>query len=330
MVMDPVVFEPYMRPEVWGGRRLEQILTKSLPPQGTFGESWEISAYPRHISLVAEGPLHGVPLTDLWAHSTKAIGGHGSPASFPWLIKYLDCRELLSVQVHPDDRTVVKLRQGESGKTEAWMVMEAEPTARIYAGLLPGVARADLEHHLDAGTVAECLYEIKPEPGDFFYLPAGTVHAIGCGILVAEVQQSSDVTFRLFDWNRVGIDGKPRALHRDEALASIDWTLGPVRPAVPVLLDDVPATAHGERMVACDKFILDRFTLAGELPIDDLGHMTAWMVLNGSVELCSDTTGYRRAFRRGGTVLVPATAWGLRWIPTAKSERVTLLRVGMP
>src|SRR5262245_54786898 len=212
--MDPLVFEPYLRPQVWGQRRLGGMFGKAIPLSGNYGESWEISAHPHHVSRVAEGPWKGQLLTDLCAtQSGEIFGKQAAPARFPLLIKLLDCDELISVQVHPADEVAARLLPGEMGKTEAWVVLEAEPTGRIYAGLLPGIRRRELEEHLANGTVAQCLNSFTPMAGDCIFLPAGTVHAVGGGVVLAEVQQTSDATFRLFDWHRLGPDGKPRTLH---------------------------------------------------------------------------------------------------------------------
>src|SRR5262249_19325002 len=151
-------------------------------------------------------------------------------AVFPWLVKYLDARDWLSVQVHPDDEAVRRLWPGEGGKTEAWFVLAAAPESKIYAGLLPGVDEPALRKALATGTVADCLHQFRPRPGDCLFLPAGTVHAVGGGVLLAEVQQTSDATFRLFDWNRVDAQGRPRSLHVEQALACINWRQGPVLP----------------------------------------------------------------------------------------------------
>jgi mannose-6-phosphate isomerase len=189
--MDPLVFEPYARQQIWGQRRLESVLGKSLPSTNTFGESWEISAHPHHVSRVAEGPLVGKRLDELWHERRAEIAGHTETAidRFPLLIKYLDCDQQLSVQVHPTDEAAARLIPGELGKTEAWVILEAEPTARIYAGLQPGTTRADAERCLLQGTVGDVLHNFVPTPGDCIFLPAGTLHAVGGGVLMAEVQQ---------------------------------------------------------------------------------------------------------------------------------------------
>src|SRR5262249_26771110 len=154
--MEPLIFEPFVRPMVWGGRRLESVLSKPLPAAGAFGESWEISGHPQHVSRVAEGAFRGATLGDLCTHHCRKLFGDAAPndARFPLLIKFLDCHEHLSVQVHPTDELAARLTPGESGKTEAWVILEADADARIYAGLLPGATRADVERALAAGNVA--------------------------------------------------------------------------------------------------------------------------------------------------------------------------------
>jgi mannose-6-phosphate isomerase len=330
--MDPMVFETYFRPQVWGGRRLERTLGKPLPGEGPVGEAWVLSAQELHVSRVAEGPLRGTPLTELWTgRRDELLGTHRSlGGEFPLLIKYLDCQDLLSIQVHPDDTTAREIGVGDRGKTEAWVVLDARPESRIYAGLLPGVDRAALERHLDAGTVAECLHSFVPEKGECIFLAAGTVHAVGGGVLLAEVQQSSDATFRLFDWNRLGTDGKPRTLHRREALRSIDWSAGPVDPARPAPLAGLPPNVAGQRLAACPHFIMERFQLGGPLDLPYADRLSIWMVLEGASELVSAVTGYRRDFRPGETVLVPASAPSLRWQPSRGPEALVVLGVQIP
>jgi len=324
--MQPLVFEPYYRPLIWGGRLLERRLGKSLPAEGTFGESWELSAHAHHVSRVAEGPMQGMTLAELWEQHRAQIAGNGSPSAgqFPWLVKFLDCRDLLSVQVHPDDATARELLGDEMGKTEAWVVVDTEPTGRIYAGLKPGTRPADLQRHLDAGSVPECLHSFVPRPGDCLLLPAGTVHAVGGGVLLAEVQQSSDATFRLFDWNRPGPDGRPRPLHHKAALRAIDWSAGPVRPATPQPLENPCPGAEGEMLVRCPFFRLDRYRIVRELPVPYPGRMSVWMLLDGQAELRSPEADYRRPFRAGQTVLIPATSGPLNWLACGDSAATAL------
>src|SRR5205823_3396050 len=186
--------------------------------------------HPLHRSRISTGPHRGRTLRDLMEQQRVALLGPSAAVheQFPWLIKFLDACDWLSVQVHPDERTVRRLWPGEGSKTEAWFVLDAQLGSRIYAGLLPGTDEQCLRAAAGEGTVAECLHSFTPRPGDCVFLPAGTVHAVGGGVLLAEVQQTSDATFRLFDWNRRDAQGKSRPLHLDEALASTHWHRGPV------------------------------------------------------------------------------------------------------
>jgi mannose-6-phosphate isomerase len=311
--MDPLVFEPYLRPQVWGGRRLGDQLGKALPGGGTYGEAWELSGHPHHVSRVAEGPFKGIGLNDLCSKHGREIFGKARSGPFPLLIKLLDCHDWLSIQVHPTDAIAEQLRPGELGKTEAWIVLGVQPEGKIYAGLKPGVNRAVLTKHLEAGTTDQCLHAFTPKPGDCIFLPAGTVHAVGGGIVMAEVQQTSDATFRLFDWNRLGTDGKPRALHLEESLASIDWQAGPVHPVVGKPLTDLPAGITGEHLVNCPFFQLTRYRLAQNATLPAGAGISIWMVLAGDAELSQASGPYRRRFRQGETVLIPTSAGVCRW-----------------
>jgi mannose-6-phosphate isomerase len=240
----PLRFESFLRPMVWGGRLLER-LGKQLPTGENYGESWEVSDHPLAPSVVAEGPWKGTTLRSLMTDHAEALLGKSGRANrvFPWLIKFLDAHDWLSVQVHPDAEAVRTLWPGEGPKNEVWFVLEAQPGSLIYAGLLPGIGPAELRAALAHGTVADCLHRFSPRRGDFLYLPAGTVHAVGGGVLLAEIQQTSDATFRLFDWDRRDSQGNRRKLHIEEALACIDWKRGPVKPVhVAEFMDSQPAS----------------------------------------------------------------------------------------
>lgn len=325
--MEPLVFEPYLRPMVWGGRSLGDRLGKPLPGPGTFGESWEISAHPHHVSRVASGPRRGQSLDDLCRESPEALFGPFSPRDgrFPLLIKYLDVQDWLSIQVHPDDRLAPALAGEPLGKTEAWVVIAADPAARVYTGFRPGVDRAEVERRIADGTLAEALHGFAPRPGDCLFLPAGTPHAAGGGLVLAEVQQTSDATFRLYDWDRVGPDGKRRDLHISEALAATNWEAGPVRPTQPAPIPGEPA---GERLVACDQFIMDRFRLTAPLPLAPRGRLSLWMVLDGAAELRSEGAA-PLPLGLGQTALVPASCPPHDLVP-GPSGAATLLRVTLP
>jgi mannose-6-phosphate isomerase len=327
--MQPLVFQPYLRPQIWGGRQLQHVLGKPLPPEGLFGECWEVSAHPHHVSQVAEGPLRGAALSELWGEYGGELLGRSlrGGEKFPLLVKFLDCRELLSVQVHPDDATARRLTGDELGKTEAWVVLHAEPGSRIFAGLKPGIGREEFQRHLASGTLGECLHQLSPRPGDCLLLCAGTVHAVGGGVLLAEVQQSSDATFRLFDWGRTGPDGKPRQLHVRQALESIDWTMGPVAPLPGKHLFEPGTTAAGEQLAACPYFELRRYRLDDVLGCSP-GRMTIWLLLSGAADLATPG-GYTRRFVAGETVLIPAAGPTATW-RNCGDRPAALLEVRVP
>src|SRR5688572_11755659 len=249
-------FQPLFRRYLWGGRRLGTMLGKPIGDGDDYAESWEIVDHDADQSVVAAGPLAGRTLTELMRHHREELlGRHAAHEHFPLLLKYLDCQRTLSVQVHPNDEQAAKLDPPDLGKTEAWVVLAAEPGSRIYAGLKPGVDRMTLERELARGNCEACLHEFEPRVGDCLLIEAGTVHALGAGLLVAEIQQASNTTFRLFDWNRLDADGKPRALHVEQSLDTIDYNRGPVNP----LLPQPTQNPNVERLVACDKFVLDRW-----------------------------------------------------------------------
>ena len=210
---------------VWGGRRLESVLGKNLPPGAPVGESWEIVDREDAQSVVHDGELRGATLNHLWTqHRAKIFGtayaDHPAPR-FPILIKLLDARERLSVQVHPP-ASIAPALHGEP-KTEMWYFLDCLPGASIYAGLKRGVTRAAFETAMERGEVEQTLHQAPVQSGESIFIPSGRVHAIGDGCLIVEVQQNSDTTYRVFDWNRTGLDGVPRALHIPESMSSIDF-----------------------------------------------------------------------------------------------------------
>jgi len=321
-VLGPLQFVPFLRPMVWGGRRLGDVLGKQLPTDEPYGESWEISDHPLHRSVVANGPLAGTTLRELMEiRHDELLGPTSRHTNFPLLVKYLDCSDWLSVQVHPDEEAVKRLWPGEGSKTEAWFVIDAAPGSRIYAGLQPGIGKDELRAAIEAGTVAECLHSFEPKPGDCVYLPAGTIHAVGGGVLLAEVQQTSDATFRLFDWNRRDAQGKSRKLHVEEGLESIHWEQGPLMPVAwspmleliepPLHLRSSPRACSARissfGLVECSYFEI-RFarSLNGPLSIDkDAGRPRVLMVLTGTGVLTS--LERKDALYAGQTWLFPAS-----------------------
>jgi mannose-6-phosphate isomerase len=305
----PLRFESYLRPMVWGGRQLGDLLGKALPKGDLYGESWEISDHSSHASIVATGAYQGQTLRHLMEHHAPLLLGKAASRHrrFPWLIKLLDAWDWLSVQVHPSDANVGQWWPGEGGKTEVWFVLAASPNSRIYAGLLPGVEEKQLRAALDTGTVAECLHQFTPRPGDCVFLPAGTIHAVGGGVLMAEVQQTSDATFRLFDWNRRDAHGKSRQLHIEEALACIDWNCGPVHPIRAHKYGSDGETVR-QHLVECDYFTLD-YIQNRESFVCGGGSLQALFVLHGRGELrCGD---HRENLTPGATLLLPAALEGV-------------------
>ena len=218
----PLMFHPRFKERVWGGRRLETLYGKTLPPDVPIGESWEIADRPGDESVIANGPLAGRTLRDLMIERAPDVLGDAAPAAdgrFPLLCKILDARQKLSLQVHPPDRA----RHLGDPKTEMWYIADAGPGAELFVGLKRGVTRATFEGALGSGRVADCFHRVDVTSGDVMFLPSGRVHAIGAGLVIYEIQQNSDTTFRVYDWDRVGLDGKPRELHVPQSLESIDF-----------------------------------------------------------------------------------------------------------
>lgn len=220
----PLIFQPIFKERVWGGRELERVFAKPLPPGKSTGESWEISDRIGNESVVANGQFAGKSLHWLMEQFPHEILGNAKATAegrFPILCKILDARDKLSLQVHPPAAKALELR-GEP-KTEMWFIADTTPGAELYVGLKHGVTRAEFERRIADGTVAECFHRVPVRAGDAMFLPSGRVHAIGAGLVIFEIQQNSDTTYRVFDWNRVGLDGKPRALHVAQSLASINF-----------------------------------------------------------------------------------------------------------
>ncbi len=220
----PLTLEPIFKERVWGGRNLERLYQKQLPPGVPIGESWEITDRPEGISVIANGVLRGKDLRWLMEnHAEELLGSSKSQAGrFPLLVKILDAQEKLSLQVHPPSSVAARL--GGEPKTEVWYVADATPGAELYVGLKRGVSRCEFEPKIQDGTVADCIHRLAVHADDAMFLPSGRVHAIGAGHVIFEIQQNSDTTYRVFDWNRLGLDGKPRELHIAQSLASIDFS----------------------------------------------------------------------------------------------------------
>jgi mannose-6-phosphate isomerase len=294
----PICFTPIYQSRVWGGRRMETLLGATLPNATTpFGEAWAVSDRPEAQSVTAEG----VSLHELWTNHREAVFGSALLASpsptFPLLMKILDACDDLSIQVHPPASMATALK-GEP-KTEMWFIAHADPGAKIYAGLKPDVTRVDFETALQNGTVAEVVHVIEARTGDCLFIPSGRVHAIGAGLLIYEIQQNSDTTYRVFDWNRVGLDGKPRMLHVQESLQSIDFT--DFEPQVQQIQAD-------GTLVKCDYFDVRLCDKAGA--VGEAGECVTLAVVSGEISVGGIT------LKAGDFALLPASM-------TAASRTVT-------
>jgi mannose-6-phosphate isomerase len=294
-ISSPIIFEPLLMRRVWGGRRLESLYGKRLPSGIRIGESWEIVDREDAQSVVHNEPLRGATLHDLWTQKRTEIFGANVPPSprFPLLFKLLDCQDRLSVQVHPPPEVAPRFN-GEP-KTEMWYLMAALLDSDLYAGLKRGVTREQFEEALQGGRVAELIHRIPTRAGEAFFIPSGRIHAIGAGNVIFEVQQNSDTTYRVFDWNRLGLDGKPRALHLDESLASINFD------------DPEPGVVEpqGEVLVACPHFRVERWEFAdGDVPraTGTDSAFAVFTVVSGKFE-CGGPE-----FKDGDFFLVPAGA----------------------
>ncbi len=223
MTLYPLTFQPIFKERIWGGRNLERLYHKPLPPEVPIGESWEISDRPGDASVIANGPLAGKDLRWLMEHHAAELLGSAKPPGtrFPILVKIINAEDKLSLQVHPPAAIAASL--GGEPKTEMWYIADATPEAWLFAGLKRGTTRQEFERKLQAGAVADCFHRIPVKAGDVMFLPSGRVHAIGAGLVIFEIQQNSDTTYRVFDWNRMGLDGKPRELHLRHSLDSIDF-----------------------------------------------------------------------------------------------------------
>ena len=317
----PLRFQPILKELIWGGRRLETVLHKRLGPGAHYAESWELSDHRHDVSVVADGPLAGARLRDLIeTRGPELLGSHlDQRTQFTLLVKFLDAHQVLSVQVHPDNATGKRLAN-DNGKTEAWVILHAEPGSLIYAGLKPGVTRGDFARAIETGAVEPLLHRFEARPGDCVNIPAGTVHAIGAGIVLAEIQQMSDATFRVFDWGRLGADGKPRALHLAEALEATDFEAGPVDP-LPTPPEPI-AGGTREALARSPYFALERLRLHGPTPVGQSDRFTIVVGLDGAAEVRH--AGKRTSLARGETVLLPAALGPCEVAPEDGNEAVVL------
>jgi mannose-6-phosphate isomerase len=306
---EPILFQPIFQERVWGGRKLESVFGKKLPPHKSIGESWEVVDRAEAQSVVRQGAWEGKTLHELWQKHRREIFGERVPDAprFPLFAKLLDAREKLSLQVHPPPDVAAEL--GGEAKTEMWYLVQAEPDAELYAGLKHGVTREQFKRALQCGDGADLVPRLPTKTGDVLFVPSGRLHAIGAGNLIVEIQQNSDTTYRVFDWNRRGPEGEERKLHIEPALRSInfaDWEPQLVRP-------------EGEQLVRCREFTVEKWRLSAPRFALDQPAFAIFVCLAGGVKM----SGVEIA--AGEFFLAPASAAGTLLEPIAPTN--TLLRV---
>ena len=322
----PLRFEPIYQYRLWGGRRLARLLSASLPGDGPIGEAWVLSDRTDHQSQVANGPLRGQTLGQVIEQFREPLMGKLSSrfTRFPLLLKFLDAHEMLSVQVHPSDDSSELIPAGYTAKTEAWVVIDAEKGGQIYAGLKSGTTASSLRESLNDGTIADHLVSIVPKPGDAVFIPGGTVHTLGDDVVVFEVQQNSDTTFRLYDWGHIDSETKePRALQVDEALACIEF--GESNSGLVTPLVEATTPVERERLFDCHAFLLWRVVGQDRLKVGATAEPRVLVGIEGSGQLMHDGTPY--AVGKGDVWLLPAGAGECAFQP---SEGVTLLEIAIP
>ena len=307
-----LTFEPIFMERIWGGRKLADLFGKNLPANKQIGESWEIVDRPEAQSVVSNGPLKGKTLHELWSqHRQEIFGTLPEAARFPLLIKLLDAQEKLSLQVHPSEKIAAKL--GGESKTECWYVAAADAGAELFVGFKKTITRQQFEKSLHAGSAADEVHTVKVKAGDAMFLPAGRFHAVGAGNLLVEIQQNSDTTYRVFDWNRVDqATGKPRQLHVDQALEAIDFN-----DVAPKLIEP-----QGALLVRHELFEIQKWNLDTAREIAAPGQFAIVCCLTGGIRLVDVD------LRPGEFLLVPASLQDRQIQPRA--DGTSLLRVTIP
>ena len=298
--MHAITFDSLYMERVWGGRELEKVFGRELPTnESPYGEAWEMTDRTDEQSLVNHGPLKGNSLNELWQSKRDDIFGSGfeDTQRFPLLIKILDARDKLSIQVHPPAAIASEL--GGEPKTEMWYIADAAPDAKLYVGLKAGVTKADFHDAIEKGEVGEAVHCITPKRGDSIFIPSGRLHAIGAGLLIYEIQQNSDTTYRVFDWNRMGLDGNPRELHIEPSMRCIDFD--DVEPNM-----DQP---NGINLARCPYFSVDRINIAANAALTnpDTERFSIVTVISGEIE-----SGDGRIHKTGDFLLLPRTCEALR------------------
>lgn len=301
----PLMFEPVLKEMVWGGTLLSEKYGRCAKSD-KIGESWDVSCHKNGESAVANGMFRGFSLKDLIEKYPREILGpsFGRPVEFPLLLKLIHANDVLSVQVHPPD-SYAQSHEGEQfGKTEMWYILEAEANAELVYGLKHGTDKAAFCKHMEDNKLGECLNRLSVKAGDAVFIPAGLVHAVGKDILLCEIQQSSDLTYRVYDWNRTGIDGKPRKLHIEQALDVIDFNMTyPVSP-IPGLSVDEPGCVR-TYLVGCRYFAVEKIDIQTHVSENTYGERFHTLtVIEGAGEVIFKSGSLN--FKTGDSLLLPA------------------------
>ncbi len=300
MQLYPLKFKPIYKQRIWGGQKLKDFFGKDLPEGEKIGESWELADLPQDKSVIANGQFAGETLNSIIEKYPEGItGDENFTPPFPLLIKFLDAQDILSVQVHPDEQTCRRMGKGEP-KTECWYIIDAERGAVIYKGLKKGTSKEQFTKAIKKGSVAELLEKVPVRAGQCHFLPAGTAHSIGAGLLIAEIQTPSDTTYRVFDFNRVDDAGRARDLHIEEALESIHFDASG---------DNLSVTSAG-RLVDCEYFKIDKGTQGkGSEVLLSPQKMKTLIIVSGFGTIIG-TNGFGVEFEAGDCLLVPAAYQG--------------------
>ncbi len=325
---EPLLFERICLQKLWGGRTLEEVLGIELNTDGPVGETWELSDRAERNSLVRAGKFAGRALHELvHEHRGALLGVTDSTEDdrFPLLIKYLSATKPLSVQVHPNERIAKRLHAGDHGKDEAWYILAAEPDSLIYLGLRPEVEVSDFAAAAAGEGVVDMLQPWRVKPGQVVDVPAGTLHAIGEGITLVEVQESSDLTYRLYDWGRVGLDGQPREAHVEQAMLAIDYDTTVVGPIDPEFTEGAGAR-WAKDVVLGSAFSLSLLELTGRIDADTEGAALIYIVVEGALRLDSTTRESSWELSAGDTWLLPAALGAHRLEATAETTKLIVVK----
>ena len=336
----PFRFEPIYKDYFWGGTRIKDCFQRPLTPDGRVAESWEVVDHENGVSLVSNGPLAGLSLHEITSARPEGVFGIESHlfdrfGRFPLMLKYINAEEMLSVQVHAKESLARELGYPDTGKAEAWLVVDAAPESVMYIGFNRHYSQSDVQTAIEEERIESLLHRIHPKVGDCYLIEPGTVHSMGKGVLLAEVQQTSDMTFRLFDWNRKDENGSERPLHVTQGLQAIDYQIGAVFPQKPYP-SEYP---NCERLVICDEFTLNRWSFDEVMVWSTDSRCHIWSVLQGNVTAIfhlgrrgtPESLSGRQSdpiamecLKQGDTLLVPNTCRSIQWTSDSDTPVVLL------